>query len=341
MQIIGNYKVVRPANHEAWLEERKKGIGSSEVGTLMGVNSFDTPLRLWRRKMHIDPPTEETDVMALGHAVEGGVAYMFARATGAIIDPDSTNDWLAVCKEKEYLRVSPDRLFWLPDTPESERTMANALMLECKTTSHFIDKDNIPDYWYCQIQYQMGILGLEKCAIAWISASGGRWSFNYTWVNFNKAFFNLLVTKLTTFWEENILGEKEPDVVLDAEDIKYKYPDAVKDKTLEMSPDVEEDREFLEKLKRYASLCDQIKSLESEKDLLKGQMADRIKDNEKVVFDGEKIISFGVQKGKTTLDTKKFKEEEPEMYNKYLTSSSSFRVFKVLGGLNNLLEKES
>ena len=42
--------VIRPATHEEWLDERKKGIGSSEAGTVMGVNHFDTPYKLWRRK---------------------------------------------------------------------------------------------------------------------------------------------------------------------------------------------------------------------------------------------------------------------------------------------------
>lgn len=45
-----SYKVIRPTTHEDWLAERSKGIGSSEAGTIMGVNKFDTAYRLWRRK---------------------------------------------------------------------------------------------------------------------------------------------------------------------------------------------------------------------------------------------------------------------------------------------------
>ena len=42
------YRTIRPATHQEWLDERKKGIGSSEAGTIMGVNKFDTPYSLWR-----------------------------------------------------------------------------------------------------------------------------------------------------------------------------------------------------------------------------------------------------------------------------------------------------
>ena len=50
------YRVIRPATHQEWLDERKKGIGSSEAGTVMGVNHFDTPYKLWRRKTGVDGP---------------------------------------------------------------------------------------------------------------------------------------------------------------------------------------------------------------------------------------------------------------------------------------------
>lgn len=32
-----SYTILRPATHEEWLEEGKKGIGSSDAGTIMGA----------------------------------------------------------------------------------------------------------------------------------------------------------------------------------------------------------------------------------------------------------------------------------------------------------------
>ena len=61
-----SYTILKPATHEEWLEERSKGIGSSEVGTIMGVNHFDTPYRLWRRKVGIDGPVESNEAMEMG-----------------------------------------------------------------------------------------------------------------------------------------------------------------------------------------------------------------------------------------------------------------------------------
>ena len=72
-----SYTILKPATHEEWLEERSKGIGSSEVGTIMGVNHFDTPYRLWRRKVGIDGPVESNEAMEMGHLLEPAVAQRF------------------------------------------------------------------------------------------------------------------------------------------------------------------------------------------------------------------------------------------------------------------------
>ena len=44
------YRIIRPADREAWLQEREKGIGSSEATTLMGVNHYEDRYRLFMRK---------------------------------------------------------------------------------------------------------------------------------------------------------------------------------------------------------------------------------------------------------------------------------------------------
>ena len=58
--------IIRPKNREEWLKERESGVGSSEVATIIGVNPYQTPYQLWRRKKGIDPPTPENMPMWMG-----------------------------------------------------------------------------------------------------------------------------------------------------------------------------------------------------------------------------------------------------------------------------------
>ena len=57
--------IIRPKDREAWLQGRKQGIGSSEVGTILGLNPFETPYQLWRRKRGMDAPVEENEAMLM------------------------------------------------------------------------------------------------------------------------------------------------------------------------------------------------------------------------------------------------------------------------------------
>ncbi|WP_308006141.1 YqaJ viral recombinase family protein, partial [uncultured Porphyromonas sp.] len=54
-------------NREDWLESRTEGIGASDIATIVGLNPYETPYSLWRRKLGLDPAKEETLPMKLGH----------------------------------------------------------------------------------------------------------------------------------------------------------------------------------------------------------------------------------------------------------------------------------
>ena len=202
-----SYKVIRTTSHEDWLDQRKKGVGSSEAGTIMGVNHFDTPYKLWRRKTGIDLPIEQNEAMELGHHLEPAVASLFAARTGAIIKKTSEGDWLAVDTKREYLRVSPDRLYHYPG---EKQTKSNQHILECKTTSVAVDKDDMPVYWYCQLQYQMGVMGVKKGAVAWIS-SFPRLHFDYKEIDFNPDFYKAMIEAIEQFWLINVCGGIPPE----------------------------------------------------------------------------------------------------------------------------------
>ena len=308
------YYIIQPESREAWLEERKKGIGSSDAGTIMGASPFSSPLRLWRQRMELDPPVKETRAMRFGHAFEPAVAEFFANETGATIDYASEGDWMAVDCDRPYLRVSPDRLFW----PEGvEQVSDNWRILEIKTTRKAVDKDNLPLYWYCQVQYQMGVMGIKHAVIAYLTSFP---SLDAGWVEveFNQAFFDTLITSIDKFWNENILMGIEPQAT-DGTDALTKYPahsdgksDIASKETLNACLD-------LIKLKKHKK--------EVEEAITQAESTIRLnaKDAEQLVFadseTGELITALTYKSvNETVLDEEKLKIEKPEIYEKYTNS---------------------
>ena len=313
------YRVIRPATHEEWLEERKRGIGSSEAGTIMGVNHFDTPYRLWRRKLGIDGPIPGNEAMELGHQLEPAVASTFAARTGAEILKSSEGDWLAVDRKKDWLRVSPDRIYFLPG---EKHIRSNQHILECKTTSVAIDRDDIPEYWYCQLQYQMGVMGVRSGALAWISSSP-RLHFDYLEVQFNEPFFRALIEAIDTFWNVNVMGDVEPED-MNSDDTLLRYPEASEGKTVEADEDIRNDYNGLKEV--TAS----IKALEETKVRLEDNLKKAMGSAETLITpSGTVLAQWKNTKETRRFNPKAFQAADPQGYALYLETIPGGRRFTV------------
>ena len=104
-----------------------------------------------------------------------------------------------------YLRVSPDRLFWVDAT--ARKNEDNKGILECKTTQLTIDADNLPLHWFAQLQYQLGVAGYREGALAWLTM--GR-EFGHKDIIFDEQFYAYLADQITEYWERYIVGTEEP-----------------------------------------------------------------------------------------------------------------------------------
>lgn len=314
-----SYSIVRPASHEDWLEQRRYGIGSSEAGTIMGVNRFDTPYRLWRRKTGLDGPVEVNEAMELGHYLEDAVAQLFASRTGASIMKNSAGDWLAVDDRRPFLRVSPDRIFFKDGESHSKN---HQHILECKTSSVAIDKNDIPDYWYCQIQYQMGVMGVRSGALAWLSSSP-RLHFDWVEVEFNKGFYEALVENIESFWTVNVLGNVAPED-LNSDDTLLRYPESAAGETTEADEDI------LEKYYRLKDLGVKIKNLEDDKSSLESDIKIAMGPAESLVTPSGTVIAMW----KNTKESQKFNPKaflaaDPAGYAKYVETIPGGRRFSI------------
>lgn len=316
-----NYNIIRPENHDQWLAERAKGIGSSDAGTIMGVSPFSSPKKLYQLRKGILPPIKETDAMFNGHCFELALAEWFARKAGAVIDPNSVIDWLAVDKEHPWRRVSPDRLWWPVDLPEGERTEENARILEIKTTSKYYDTDNIPDYWYCQVQYQMGVMGHDWCAIVWMSTFGGRADIKATRVDFNPNFFKTMISRIDEFWNENLIKGVEPeastaDDYASVNPFKGSLPQAC-----------EEAKELIQQIK---SLKEEGKNTDDRLKPLEEKLKEYIGANEGLSDEnGKVLVTWKEMLRKDKFDEKGFAQKYPQLYDQFKVAQPTARILKI------------
>ena len=316
------YNIIRPATHQEWLDQRTLGIGSSEVGTILGVNPWETPYQLWRRKLGIDPPKQENDAMRWGHYLEDAIAQAFQDTTGKTIIKASAGDWLAVDKQRDYLRVSPDRTYWLGDS----RSNSAKGIVECKSTRLKFEDGDVPQYWFTQLMYQLGVMGYQEGYLAWLQRD--TLDFGTMQVKFDQDFYAFMVDRLEQFWNVNLIGGKEPDIV-NIDDMMLKYTRSNPGKTIEVTDEIMADINELKIIKpQLDELTKQKKEIEER---IKFAMADA----ETLCLPGtlesnpKAVATWKSAKDSTKFDQDAFKADHPDLYDQYCKTVPGTRRFLV------------
>lgn len=294
-------------SREEWLEARKDGIGASEVATIVGLNPWETPYQLWRRKKGLDPAKPMTVAMNTGHILEDGVAQYWAQATGREIIQASKTEFMFINKEKPFLRVSPDRTYWLEGATRNDD---NKGILECKTTRMKVDPDDLPKYWFAQLQMNLGVAGYTQGSLAWLSAGQG-FDFGYQDLKLVPDFFGWLVEETEKFWVDNIIGGAEPNAASVA-DVLLKYNRHTGGKIIECSDEVFEVYQNLKEVKK------EIKALEERQEAYEATLKMAFADAEALSYGGDTIATWKAPKASPKFDAKAFQADHPDLAKPYL-----------------------
>lgn len=153
--------VIIPATHAEWLQERRKGLGASDAGTIIGVNPWKSNVELWAEKTGQEEPE---DISSKPYVQYGHDAEPHIRALFELDHPE-----LTVTYESPYKIIRSDThpfIFCTPDG-ELEDRHGHHGGLEIKTTE--IQRsvqwsewhDRIPDQYYAQVCHQMLATGWE------------------------------------------------------------------------------------------------------------------------------------------------------------------------------------
>lgn len=147
--------VIIPATHAEWLRERRNGLGASDAGTIIGVNTWKTNVELWAEKTG---QREAEDISSKPYVKYGHDAEPHIRALFALDHPE-----LTVSFESPYKIIRSDTHPFIFCTPDGELQdgMGRHGGLEIKTTEIMSSRQwaewdgRIPDQYYAQVCHQM------------------------------------------------------------------------------------------------------------------------------------------------------------------------------------------
>lgn len=305
-------KVVVKTNNlsrEEWLKYRTKGIGGSDVSIIAGINPFKSAHQLWLEKTgQIEPEQTDSEYAHFGTLLEPIVRREFTQRTGIRV------------RQKNMLLQSEEYPFMFADLDGVINEDGEMAVFEAKTASAYkqeVWEEGIPAPYILQVQHYMAVTGAKRTYIA--ALVGGNHFYHHA-VERDEEMIGKIISMEKYFWETHVLGGMEP--VPDGSEATTNYFNS---RFRESNGEtVELPEEALAVCMEYDRLSEELKKMEEAKNAAANQLKSYLKEAETGTVGGRKVTWKLVRK--STVDTKRLKSEQPEVYSSFLKDSSYRRL---------------
>jgi putative phage-type endonuclease len=204
-------------SREEWLEQRRRGIGCSDVPVILGISKFKTITELWEEKTGRRPLEQRDNPdMQRGRTLEPIIADIYAEKTGRTVRRVN-----AILQHPKYpfLLANLDRKTSVPDNPD--RPGYAPVEIKCPRLSVFgrIQREGVPQYYYVQLQAEMLVMGASWGSLAVFNAE--RWELLHFDVPADPELQEQIVSRCEQFWNKVILdtppqeAESQPADIVD------------------------------------------------------------------------------------------------------------------------------
>lgn len=298
---------------EVWLERRKRSIGGSDAGTILGMNSYNSPYALWAEKTNKIIPDDISckETVRLGNDLEEYVANRWCEAVGKKVRRENN---MLYNDKYPFAHADIDRA-----------VIGEKAGLECKTTSSFeiakkCEGGEIPDVFYAQCVHYMAVTGWERWYIGILCFGKG---FYHFCIERDEDEIAALMNAEREFWRfvENKTPPMTDGTEATSKAISTIYSESGHDGAYaDLSS-------FNSDLAAYTALSAQIKELEAKRDTIANNIKAFMGDCG-AGSSGTYKVSWATQ-GRRVFDAKAFTEDYPTLdLDKYYKRSTA-RPFKV------------
>ena len=318
-----------------WLELRKKGIGGSDAGVIMGVSKWQSPYSLWANKRGLTEDSVAGDAAKWGNRLERAVAEAYAEQTG-----DAVVSWPVMLQGDEEWQLSNVDFFIVEPSEFAEAgkvtdvtiepIQINAI-LEIKTTgiagraSQEWNDGRVPiTYLYQGMHYCLTTRVTQKVVFACLMGGAG---LIIREREYSDADLLGLYTAEKAFWAK-VQSEEEPEVIgheSDFDTLKAIYPSS------EGGVTIEGDEFVKDLIQEYRIAKQTLDEAQADADSLKAQLLRIVGDAEAVTFDGDTLYTYKSTKDSEALDAKALKESMPEIYEQFSKTKLGYRTLRIKG----------
>lgn len=290
---------------ESWLQYRKQGIGGSDAGAVCGLNTYRTAIQVYYDKTSDSIEEIDNEAMRQGRELEEYVAKRFCEASGKRVRRANA---MFYDEKNPFMLADVDRMI-----------VGENAGLECKTASPYSEEkwrdDKIPLSYQLQCYHYMSVCNADAWYIAVLIY--GR-DFKYYRIERDDEVIGNLIRIEEEFWNEYVLKRVIPD------------PDGSKTADAAIAERFKESKSttipltgFDERLERRQEILSLLEKIETEKRQIDQELKLYLGDAE--IAENEHYRVSWKNFSRSSIDEKRLKAEQPEIYEKYRRETTSRR----------------
>lgn len=298
--------------------DRSKYLGGSDIGAILGLSPYRTPLQVWMEKTGKEVIKLDSLPLRFGTFAEEFVANEYARATHSTLLHDES---IYIHPEHDYMSAHIDR-FVLGDGPNT----LPSKILECKTANPFSSgdwgdagSDQIPMSYLCQCVWYMAITNLDKTDLAVLF---GNSDFRIYTIERDVDLEKLILEKAAHFWSHHVLSDTPPPAV-NEHDCHSLFPIGNASQT------VEADINTYELIKQLHQLNIEMKERETQISNIKQGLMQFMGNAEQLTYEGNILATWKAPKVSYRLDTKALEAQYPDICSQYKVGIQNSRRFTI------------
>ena len=292
--------------NQDFTQDRTKYIGGSDIGAILGLSKFRTPLEVWMEKTGKEARQLDSLPLRFGSFAEEFVASEYSRVTRYELLHDES---IYIHPTHPMMSAHVDR-FILGNGLNKPATR----LLECKTANPFArgewgepGTDQVPMSYLCQCIWYMAITGIAQCDLAVLF---GNSDFRIYEVARDLELEALVIEKALHFWNEYVLKDIAPPAQTEG-DYQALFKKSDPSKTIEANP------KTVELIRQLQSLGKQSGDMDERITQLKQHIMNEMKEAEVLSYQGNVIATWKAPKPSFRLDSKRLEAEEKDIFERF------------------------
>lgn len=295
-----------------WLEERRKGVGGSDIAAIMGLSPWKTAFQVYQEKRKEVADWQGNETTDWGKRMEPAIRQWYSDQTGrAVRLPEK----IITHGKYPFMLASLDGFTDDPRGVEIKTARSMKGWGEPGT-------NEIPDYYMLQVQHYMVVTAFPIFDVP-VSIGGGSPALYE--VPADEELQEMIIEACSEFWRRVVDGNPpEPVTYADA---VARYGRSTSQGAVTAAPAV------IDAVNDLRTVRKEIEALEGREEEIKGRLIITMgeKGDTLIDADGSPLFTYKMANGRKTLDAKALERDLPTIYQKYLKQSDPVRRFLLKG----------